>query len=150
MADQTDEIEFTGNYTGTLWYGEGYSLSHQNAELSFQMEIIEENNLFTGTAIDIEGVGLSPDEAKIAGIINGIHIEFYKVYKRNHFDDGNGNTVFEDVEGFPIFYEGTYNDETGYYEGSWKYNVRRRFLYFFTKPVTIGSGTFRLRKVDIE
>lgn len=141
-------MDFSGKYIGTLWYGEGYALSSPNNELSFQMQIEEKDNWFTGIATDIDGVGISVDEAKIKGIINGIHIEFDKVYKRNHYDDGNGNTIYEDKEGFPIYYEGTYNDETGYYEGSWKYNVVKRFLFFFTKPVSIGSGTFHLRKVE--
>jgi hypothetical protein len=143
-------MTFSGKYIGTLLYGEGYPLYDRNNELFFQMEIKEENNWFTGTAIDIGGVGMSSDEATISGIINGIHIEFDKVYKRHHYNDGNGNTVYEDKEGFPIYYEGTYNDDNGYYEGSWKYNVVKRFLFFFTKPVSIGSGTFRLRKVDEE
>ena len=141
-------MEFSGKYIGTLSYGKGYPLDDQKSELTFQMEIEEENNWFTGIAIDLDGVGLSQDEAKIAGIINGIHIEFDKIYKRHHYYDGNGNTVYEDVEGFPIYYEGTYNDENGYYEGSWRYNVVKRFLFFFTKSVSIGSGTFRLRKVE--
>jgi hypothetical protein len=143
-------MDFSGKYKGTLWYGEGYALSSPNNELSFQMQIEEKDNWFTGIATDIDGVGMSVDEAKVEGIINGIHIEFDKTYKRNHYDDGNGNTIYENQEGFPIYYEGTYNDETGYYEGSWKYNVVRRFLFFFTKPVSIGSGTFRLKKVEIE
>jgi|GEM_PF-6016877 len=112
------------------------------------MEIEETNNLFTGISIDIGGIGASPDEAGIKGIINGIYIEFNKVYKRRHYGDGKGNTFFEDKEGFPIFYKGVFKDETGYYEGSWKYNVVRRFLFFFTRPVNVGAGTFRLRKEE--
>lgn len=141
-------MDFSGKYIGTLWYGEGYSLSSPDNELSFQMKIEEKDNLFTGIATDIDGVGTSADEAKIEGIINGIHIEFDKVYKRNHYYDESGSTIYEDKEGFPIYYEGTYNDETGYYEGSWKYEVARRFLFFFKIPVSIGSGTFRLRKIE--
>lgn len=141
-------MSFSGKYIGTLWYGKEYSLDHQNNDLSFQMEIEEKDNLFTGIATDIAGVGTSEDDAKIEGIINGIHIEFYKIYKRSHSDDGNGNTIYEDKEGFPIYYEGTYNDETNYYEGSWKYMAVKPFLFFFTKPVVLGSGTFRLKKAE--
>lgn len=141
-------MSFSGKYNGTLRYGEQYPSTFYNGELSFQMQIKEVDNSFTGVAIDLEGIGISPDEAKITGIINGIHIEFNKVYKRRHYSDGKGSTTFEDKEGFPIYYQGTYNDETGYYEGTWKYNVVRRFLFFFTKPVNLGSGTFRLMKVE--
>lgn len=138
---------FTGKYACTLWYGKEYA--YQGKELFFDMEIEENDNFFTGIAIDIDGIGVSPDEAKVVGIINGIHIEFDKIYKRRHYSDGNGDTIFEENEGFPIYYEGTYNDETGYYEGSWEYKVVRRFLFFFTKPVSFGSGTFRLKKIEI-
>lgn len=141
-------MEFSGKYIGTLWYGKEYPLNYQNGELSFQMEIKETDNWFTGKAIDLEGSGKSVDEAKVEGIINGIHIEFDKTYKRRHFDDGNGTTIYEDQEGFPIYYEGTYNDDTGYYEGSWKYNATRRFLFFFRKPFILGAGTFRLKKAE--
>lgn len=141
-------MDFSGKYVGTLWYGKGYPLSQQGSELSFQMEIQETDNWFTGEAVDLEGAGKSADEAKVEGIINGIHIEFDKIYKRRHFDDGNGNIVYDNEEGFPIYYNGTYNDDTGYYEGSWKYNVTRRFLFFFRKSFHMGSGTFRLKKVE--
>lgn len=141
-------MDFSGKYNGTLRYGEGYPLSQRNGELTFEMEIEEADNWFTGVARDIDGVGASSDQAKVSGTINGIHIEFDKVYKRNHYDDGNGNTIYGNEEGFPIYYNGTYNDDTGYYEGSWKYNVTRRFLFFFRKPFFLGSGTFRLKKVE--
>ena len=141
-------MDFSGKYTGTLWYGKGYPSSQQKSELFFQMNIKEVDNSFTGIASDTGGIGMSADDAKVEGIINGIHVEFYKVYKRRHYDDGNGNTIYEEAEGFPIYYEGTYNDETGYYEGSWKYEVARRFLFFFKIPVSLGSGTFHLKKTD--
>lgn len=142
------DMEFSGKYIGTLWYGAGYPQNQRNSPLNFQMEIEEKGNWFTGTAMDLAGVGASPDEAKIEGIINGIHIEFNKVYKRLHWDDGNGNTIIEDGEGFPIYYEGTYNDDSSYYEGSWKYMGMRRFLFFFKRPASLGSGTFRLKKEE--
>lgn len=141
-------MDFSGKYVGVLWYGKGYSYHHENAELSFQMEIEEKDNWFEGIALDVAGVGMSPDEAKISGIINGIHIEFNKVYKRRHQDDGNGGTKFMDVEGHPIYYVGTYNDETGYYEGTWNYFALKRVMFFFTKRISVGSGTFQLRKAD--
>jgi len=139
-------MNFSGKYICTLQYGEGYSLQHKNGELTFQMEIEEADNLFSGSALDIKGIGISPYKARVTGLINGIHIEFDKIYEKRHADDGNGNTVFENKEGFPILYEGTYNDDTGYYEGKWKYNVVRRFLFFFSWPINVGSGTFRLKK----
>lgn len=140
-------MDFSGKYACTVWYGKEYPF--QGKELFFDMEIEETDNFFTGIAIDIDGTGVSPDEAKVAGIINGIHIEFDKMYKRHHYSDDNGNTVFEEKEGFPIYYEGTYNDETGFYEGTWKYNVVRRFLFFFRKPVSMGSGTFQIKKIEV-
>lgn len=148
MESQTYESIFTGKYIATLWYCEGYSDRHKNAFLNFQMDIVEDHNWFEGVAIDIDGVGVSPDEAKVAGIINGIHIEFDKIYKRLHYSDGHGNTLFKEIEGFPIYYVGTYNDDTGFYEGTWEYNIRKRFLFFFTRKIKAGSGTFRLRKFE--
>lgn len=141
-------MTFTGKYMGILWYGEGYPLSQRNSELTFEMEIEETDNWFSGVARDTGGVGVSSDQAKVSGIINGIHIEFDKIYKRRHYNDENGNTVYDNEEGFPIYYNGTYNDDTGYYEGSWKYNVTKRFLFFFRKPYQLGSGTFRLKKTE--
>lgn len=141
-------MDFSGKYIGTIWYGEHYSLTQRSSELSFQMEIEEKDNWFIGVAQDIAGTGLSTDEATIEGIINGIHIEFDKIYKRNHSVDGKGKTVYKEKEGFPIYYNGTYNDDTGFYEGTWKYNVTRRFLFFFRRPYSMGSGTFRLKKAE--
>ena len=140
-------MTFSGKYIGTLWYGEGYPLARRNSALTFEMQIEEADNGFTGVALDTGGVGASVDEATVSGIIDGIHIEFDKVYKRRHYDDGNGNTVYGTEEGFPIYYNGTYNEDTGYYEGSWNYPVYRRFLFFFKRHYSLGSGSFQLKKM---
>lgn len=142
-----DEIGFSGKYHGTLWYGDSYPTVQRNSEMTFHMIISEENNWFVGTAHDIAGVGISPDEARVEGIINGIHIEFNKVYKRRHYSDELGNTIFENEEGFPIYYVGTFNEDSGYFEGTWTYRGRIRFLWIFYKPINMGSGTFQLRKI---
>ena len=138
-------MDFSGKYNCLLKYGIGYELQ-AGKELTFSMEIIEEDNYFNGTALDIEGVGVNPDEAKVSGIINGIYIEFYKIYKRGHYSDEAGNIVFEDQEGIPILYKGDYNEETGFYEGTWEFIAFIKKWFFFKKQVDIGSGTFQLRK----
>jgi hypothetical protein len=143
-------MTFSGKYMGTLWYGEGYPLAQRNSALTFEMQIEEADNWFTGVAMDTGGTGASVDEAKVSGIINGIHIEFDKVYKRRHYGDGNGNTIYGKEEGFPIYYNGTYNEDTGFYEGSWEYPVYRRFWFFFKKRDSLGSGRFQLKKMEEE
>ena len=140
-------MNLSGKYKGTLWYGKDYPDEYNGAELTFQMEIEEVDNSFSGIAQDIAGEGISPDEAVVAGVISDKLIKFEKAYKRLHYADEKGNTVIDDKrEGFPISYEGVFNFETGFYEGTWKYNVVRRFLFFFTKPIEWGSGTFKLKK----
>ena len=142
-------MSFSGTYEGTLRYGKEYPEYHDDAELTFQMIIDEVENSFYGIATDTGGVGTSPDEAKVVGIINENIIVFEKAYKRQHYSDKEGNTIFNDEqEGFPISYEGKFNAETGFYEGTWKYNVVRRFLFFFRRPIEWGSGTFQLKRVE--
>jgi hypothetical protein len=139
-------MDFTGKYEGTLWYGDGYS-HDQGAELTFQMEIEEADNSFSGIANDTGGTGMSPDEAIVTGVISDKLVSFDKVYKHYHYSDEEGNTIVDEKsEGLPILYNGIFNQETGFYEGKWKYNVVQRYWILFTKPVEIGSGTFKLKK----
>ena len=144
-------MDFSGKYEGILWYDEDYPDKYQGAELTFQMEIEEVDNSFSGIAIDTGGVGTSPDEAIVTGIITDKLVHFDKIYKRLHYSDEVGNTIIDDNrEGFPILYEGIFNQDKGLYEGTWKYNVLRRYWIFFTKQVDIGSGAFQLKKVNLK
>jgi hypothetical protein len=140
-------MNFTGKYEGTLWYGEGYQFYDSNAELTFQMVIDEENGWFSGVAIDLEGAGKSPHEASVDGKVDASAIGFSKVYKFSHASGPDGNTIIDDKQkGFPILYNGTFNQETGSYEGTWKYIVVRRYWLLFKRMVNYGSGTFQMRK----
>ena len=115
------------------------------------MEIEEVHNSFSGIAIDTGGVGTSPNEAIVTGIITDKLVHFDKIYKHLHYSDELGNTIIDDKrEGFPILYEGTFNQDKGLYEGTWKYNALRRYWIFFTKKADIGSGTFQLKKVNLK
>ena len=143
-------MNFSGKYTGVLWYGDRYPEYQIGEELRFQLEIEEKDNKFSGIANDIEGAGMSPDEAKVSGMISETAIGFKKIYRRSHHSDGKGGSTFYDSqEGRPILYRGAYNSETGFYEGTWEYMALRRYLFFFKRLVDYGSGTFRMKKMEL-
>lgn len=138
---------FSGTYEGTLWYGEGYPAEFHNASLSFRMEITEDDYSFSGTSVDVEGVGISPDEARVAGVIDEEGICFEKQYKRFHYAGENGETIIDnDTEGWPLDYDGIYDQESGMYKGIWQYVGYKRIWLIFSKKVIFGQGTFELRR----
>jgi len=141
-------LNFSGKYIGTLWYGEGYGEGIIGTELTFQMEIEETDDVFVGVSVDLEGSGKSPDEASVQGIIGESMISFDKVYKSYHYDDEQGNLVVDRTqEGFPIEYNGLFNEKTGHYEGTWRMIALRKYWFFSTKQVCLGKGTFQLKRV---
>ena len=137
-------MEVQGLWTGTITYGEKYK-EYKNKELYFDLEILQEKNKITGNAIDIGGIGMSPDAARIIGTRQGKKIKFVKQYGSLHYYDKGHTKVDKSKSGKEIDYAGEYNDETQTFYGNWF--IRERVYLFGIIPMNyILAGTWTMRR----
>jgi hypothetical protein len=140
------DIDLTGHWTGTIIYGKQYSRM-AGKELYFDMELIQNDNEIAGTAIDIGGFGMSPDQAYILGSIKDIEINFIKQYASSHFySSKDGNTKIDKSKKGPrIKYQGIYNPDNDTITGDWQINMTIFLLYVLPIPIK-NSGTWTMMR----
>lgn len=134
-------MNIEGLWTGELTYGKMYR-KHAGAKLQFEMDLVQNRNVISGTASDISGVGVNEFGATIQGKINGNSIEFVKQYKFAHYYQAGGKTKLDKSrKGSEILYKGEYNDAKQQFEGTWKISSKFKILGFI--PYTfVSSGTW--------
>ena len=139
-------IDLTGHWTGTIIYGKQYSRM-AGKELYFDMELIQNDNEIAGTAVDIGGVGMSPDQAYILGSVKDIEINFIKQYTSSHFYSSKGNEtkIDKSKKGPRIKYQGFYNPEDETIIGEWQINMTVFLLYILPIPFK-NSGTWTMKR----
>lgn len=101
-----------------MTYGASFGQLAQES-LFFTLEIGQHTDEFTGTARDVDGIGLSPFEAQVKGFTDGEQINFVKQYKAPVlFAPGTSvsSTAGEEAE---ASFVGSYNAQTGEFEGEW-------------------------------
>ncbi len=135
-------MDLTGKWQGTLLYGNTY-IAQRGKELHFEIDMIQDGNGITGKAKDIEGAGMSPDNAEIKGFYEKGKIFFIKKYERAHYSDGKGGTIFVDeIEGPEIHYEGKFDSNTNRISGKWKYPSVYQLFGFIPIKTSSGNGTW--------
>ncbi|MES2763058.1 MAG: hypothetical protein V4677_12670 [Bacteroidota bacterium] len=139
-------IDLTGYWTGTIVYGKQYS-KMAGKELYFDMELIQNGSEIAGSAIDIGGVGMSPDEAYILGNIKDIEINFIKQYSSSHFysSKDDATKIDKSKKGPRIKYHGFYNPEDETISGQWQINLTILLLYILPIPFK-NSGTWIMKR----
>ena len=139
-------IDLTGHWTGTIIYGKQYSRM-AGKELYFDMELIQNDNEIAGTAVDIGGVGMSPDQAYILGSVKDIEINFIKQYTSSHFYSSKGDEtkIDKSIKGPRIKYQGFYNPEDETIIGEWQINMTVFLLYILPIPFK-NSGTWTMKR----
>ncbi len=137
-------MNLQGQWTGTITYGKEYRL-HKNKQLYFDMELFQEREKITGTAVDVDGVGMSPDRAMIHGNFKDNTISFIKKYASRHYSVGGETKVDNSRLGPDIHYSGDYNEHQQRFEGIWTIRSRGWFLGFIPLKYTL-TGTWLMRR----
>ena len=139
-------IDLTGHWTGTIIYGKQYSRM-AGKELYFDMEIIQNGNEIAGSAVDIGGVGMSPDQAYILGSVKDVEINFIKQYTSSHFYSNKDDEMKIDKskKGPRIKYKGFYNPADETIVGEWQINMTVLLLYILPIPIK-NSGTWTMKR----
>jgi hypothetical protein len=134
----------TGNWTGTIVYGKGYS-TFKGEKLYFDLELTHYGFEVAGIAIDTDGVGVSPDNANILGTFKDNRISFVKQYESMHYMTKEGTKVDKSRRGFKIKYTGIYNEATGSFSGEWLIKMTVLLFWLFPIPVR-NSGQWTMKR----
>lgn len=134
----------TGAWTGIIVYGNGYYGPDSKKVLYFDMDIIQQNEIITGSAIDTEGLYVNPTQATILGTFNDEAILFIKQYAGAYFIKDQ-ELHFDNTTPSPeIYYSGIYNEQTHTFSGKWTFN-KDEYLH---GPISLdqprGSGTWTM------
>lgn len=138
-------MNINGKWKGTVTYGKEYR-EHKNSELYFEVEISQNNELFTGIAIDTGGVGTSPDKANLNGKFDGKEISFVKQYESRHYPNRNWEIIIDKSRSGPeIYYSGRYNEKEECFSGDWIIRLQAKFLGFI--PINYkNTGTWVMKR----
>ncbi len=139
-------MDLTGKWQGTIIYGADY-YSVKFEELYFDMNIAQKGSEITGIAIDTGGTGINSSEATIKGSVKKSKIRFIKQYQVRQTISANGSRRDESRKGPEILYEGTFNELSQSFTGTWFMKVKiKRFLFFYR--IHKNSGTWFMKPSD--
>lgn len=110
--------DLNGRWTGKLTYGASFGQLAQEV-LFFTLDVEQEGDEFTGTARDVDGIGLSPYESQVKGFTDGDQINFVKEYKVPVVSAHNQRVHAAEEQGAEASFSGSYNAQTGEFEGEW-------------------------------
>ena len=115
----------TGKWKGSFNQVFGPDGEPYEADFSFEMDIIETEDGFTGTCIDLEIEIGRKEKSKIQGFREGSLISFTKQYENSiHYDDKSDELVLNKTRsGHEITYYGNFDPEHNEYSGAWEYDV---------------------------
>jgi hypothetical protein len=138
------ETNATGNWTGTITYGKGYT-STRGKELYFDLQLIQQQEFITGIAKDTGGTGMSPDPAEINGTFTANRIRFVKQYATSHYFTENGTRFNRSQKGHIIHYTGSFDPAKQTFAGEWRINYKTFILWII--PVTrFSGGTWTMKR----
>jgi hypothetical protein len=111
--------DLNGKWIVKLIYGASFGhLEHE--ALLFTIDVVQQEDEFTGTCRDVDGIGLSPYESQVNGFMDAERINFVKEYKVPVlFHNEQKASLPQEPAGREASFYGTYNSATGGYEGEW-------------------------------
>ena len=136
-------MKLTGAWTGAIVYGKMYR-NHAGKELVFEMNIVQQDNLFKGECFDISGTGINSDPATIEGTLHENRISFIKQYPTLYYYKNGQTRIDSSKKGKEIKYEGVCDEDAQVFKGTWRYKNAYRFLWIFKIPSS--SGKWEMRK----
>jgi hypothetical protein len=134
------------NWKGFFSYLEGYDTAEQYLEVEFSMEIMFEEESFTGTFTSSESKHVFNEPAKVKGFVEDDKISFILKYPFSFFKDENGNFNTDKATEHPeIHYLGFFNEDKSMVEGNWEMAIiHDQSLSEFTEE--IFNGKFEMRR----
>lgn len=142
-------LDIHGEWFGKCIYGPEYG-ELENSTLYFKVNFDQNEDTFTGIAIDTGGIGVNPTPANIKGFIDGQDINFVKVYKAFAiFSDNNELEIDHTQSSSEIEYNGTFDASSNSIKGDWA-------IYTFEDELINGTleyvatGTWEISRQHID
>ena len=112
--------ELEGKWLGKIIYGHSFG-ELENEALIFTLNLSRTGDEFSGTSIDVDGIGINPNHARIKGFMDEDSINFVKQYTLPPKLGLNQKLVDTDTNklGPEISFTGIFNPATGEYSGEW-------------------------------
>ncbi|AEV32284.1 hypothetical protein Oweho_1284 [Owenweeksia hongkongensis DSM 17368] len=135
----------TEHFTGSLMYGDEYG-EDVGQEVLFELELERSNSEFSGVSRDISGFGVNESPALVKGSLVNDRISFIKQYQSFHYAEKQTSSN-RFLKGPKILYNGTLDQNTGEFYGTWKMPAKTLFfgLIKLTYP---SSGSWRMKKTE--
>lgn len=117
---------FTGKWLGSFSYLQENEFTDQVVlpDVTFSLELYDENGSFTGTCIDDEVKDIMKGVITVKGFVDGDIISFTKQYPSFYFTDENGQIQVDPSQAHPpIIYSGIYDAECNTYSGEWEMTI---------------------------
>ncbi|MFN5477240.1 MAG: hypothetical protein ACK484_11685 [Sphingobacteriales bacterium] len=120
-------IDLNGKWYGFYQYGSEYGPLVEGARILFSITIEQkEDRSFTGKCVELEGIGVNTEVARLQGYIDDTFISFVKHYRKHQAIDEQGKDVdLGEVSSTRLMYSGTIDRETDIITGKWEIWVDR-------------------------
>jgi hypothetical protein len=115
-------IDLNGQWYGFYQYGAEYGPLVEGAKILFSIIVDQkEDRSFTGKCVELEGIGVNTEVARLQGYIDDTFISFVKHYKKHQAIDEKGKDVESgEVSSTRLMYSGTIDRETDIITGKWE------------------------------
>lgn len=120
---QTDKaIDLNGQWYGFYQYGAEYGPRVEGSRMIFSIIIEQQDDRnFTGKCVELEGVGLNSEVARLQGYVDDTFISFVKHYRKHQAIDASGKDVdMGEMSSTRLMYSGTIDRETDTITGKWE------------------------------
>lgn len=103
---------------------------------------------FRGEFSEDEFTGITGEKGTVKGFIDEYHISFVKKYPFQYDELEDGSLFFDfEAEGHEVVYDGTFNQETGTWEGEWEILVEEVQVNDEESEQYFDRGSWRMRRV---
>lgn len=123
VAEQKEKaINLDGQWYGYYQYGAEFGPNVEGTRLVFSIIIEQQaDRSFTGKCVELEGIGVNREVARLQGYIDDTFISFVKHYKKHQHIDATGKDIeLEDTSSTRLMYSGTIDPETEIITGKWE------------------------------
>lgn len=139
-------LNIAGKWKGKIWFGNEYPENIRASILHFEVEIAQDGEAITATAMDIEGLFINPDPATIKGCLKNNEVIFVKKYSSFHFLDDGKQAVDKCREGPPIYYKGEYDIVSETFHGTWDFEKNKSYWSILNPFRRRGRGTWEMER----
>ena len=144
-------MNLNGLWKGKYTYGSGYSLEMIGKSELFELNIIDNDGIFTGSCIDEIVKSIPGNNSEIEGVFKDNYISFFKKYRYySIIDNSDGKISIDDIKFDGIHYTGNllkrFFSGKEYFKGEWTITSEYRNKETNEVIVSTIEGTWRMEK----